>query len=421
MKKKNAFTLIELLAIIVILAIIAVITVPIILNVIENSKRGAVIDSAYGYRDAVQKYYLSKTVTNPDQELPTATYDITELPSDFTVSGEAPSEGWVELENGQVVAYSLKFDNYVVTKDRDSEPIATKTGEPTPINNNSSGNGGSSNNNGGSTPSVIDTTGMTLGIKVGNVQYYTGGTDVDGEEPDNAVYFDPINGTYNCTTYHEDNSITGFNGVVTGTGSTKTTDNQTTCLKWFVYSIDDKGTESESDDVVNMILDHNTTGGIAWNDTNGSSSKNYTGPNSAFLTQLTNDTSAWTSNKLISPSAYTASWTDSNSTARTYTITYTTKVRLIEADEVAKIKGDSSWIYTSTSSSYIDTNNYNFLKVNLSTSGDTNRGYWTSSPYARGSISAWTVSYSARLGNSNVYGAGGGVRPVVSLLKSDVL
>ena len=50
MKKKNAFTLIELLAIIVILAIIAVITVPIILNIIENSRKGAAKDSAYGYK-----------------------------------------------------------------------------------------------------------------------------------------------------------------------------------------------------------------------------------------------------------------------------------------------------------------------------------------------------------------------------------
>ena len=50
-KKTKGFTLIELLAIIVILAIIAVITVPIILNVIDNSKKGAAKDSAYGYKD----------------------------------------------------------------------------------------------------------------------------------------------------------------------------------------------------------------------------------------------------------------------------------------------------------------------------------------------------------------------------------
>ena len=58
MKNKKGFTLIELLAIIVILAIIAVITVPIILNIIENSKKGAATDSAYGYKDAIEKFYV---------------------------------------------------------------------------------------------------------------------------------------------------------------------------------------------------------------------------------------------------------------------------------------------------------------------------------------------------------------------------
>ena len=64
MKNKKGFTLIELLAIIVILAIIAVITVPIILNIIENSKMGAATDSAYGFKDAVNKSYLTKLSLN---------------------------------------------------------------------------------------------------------------------------------------------------------------------------------------------------------------------------------------------------------------------------------------------------------------------------------------------------------------------
>ena len=42
-KKKNAFTLIELLAVIVILAVILVIAVPRILNVIETSKKDPVV------------------------------------------------------------------------------------------------------------------------------------------------------------------------------------------------------------------------------------------------------------------------------------------------------------------------------------------------------------------------------------------
>ena len=120
----KAFTLIELLAIIVILAIIAVITVPIILNVIENSKKGASIDSAYGYKDAVQKYYLTKLLNGEVGYLPTGTIYVAELPADFSVSGSVPSgDSWVQLKNGVVVAYSLRFGDYVVTKYEDSDVV----------------------------------------------------------------------------------------------------------------------------------------------------------------------------------------------------------------------------------------------------------------------------------------------------------
>ena len=59
MKKMNkkGFTLIELLAIIVILAIIAVITVPIILNIIDEAKKGAEKNSVVGYGKAVELAY----------------------------------------------------------------------------------------------------------------------------------------------------------------------------------------------------------------------------------------------------------------------------------------------------------------------------------------------------------------------------
>ena len=53
--KKRGFTLVELLAVIVILAIIAIIATPIILGVIETSKKGATENSALGYLDAVEK------------------------------------------------------------------------------------------------------------------------------------------------------------------------------------------------------------------------------------------------------------------------------------------------------------------------------------------------------------------------------
>ncbi|MBP3461897.1 MAG: prepilin-type N-terminal cleavage/methylation domain-containing protein, partial [Bacilli bacterium] len=54
MKNKKGFTLIELLAVIVILAIIALIATPIILNMINDAKKSASVDSAYGYIEAIE-------------------------------------------------------------------------------------------------------------------------------------------------------------------------------------------------------------------------------------------------------------------------------------------------------------------------------------------------------------------------------
>ena len=139
MKKKNGFTLIELLAIIVILAIIAVITVPIILNVIENSKKSAAIDSSYGYKDSIYKGFVGDLALNPDAVLPNGVFvidntgklvDQNGVVLNTNISGTEPEEnGWVELERGQVVAYSLKFDDYTVTKYKDTEAEAVKNGE----------------------------------------------------------------------------------------------------------------------------------------------------------------------------------------------------------------------------------------------------------------------------------------------------
>jgi type IV pilus assembly protein PilA len=66
MKKMNkkGFTLIELLAIIVILAIIAVITVPIILNIIDEARKGAEKNSVIGYGKAVELAYTQYQYEN---------------------------------------------------------------------------------------------------------------------------------------------------------------------------------------------------------------------------------------------------------------------------------------------------------------------------------------------------------------------
>ena len=126
MNKKKGFTLIELLAIIVILAIIAVITVPLILNIINDAQKNASIDSAYGYKSALEKYYMKKIVENTENELPNGYKNISELPEDFIVSGESPSEGWVKLKKGIVDKFSLKYKDYVVTMDNEKNVTSQK-------------------------------------------------------------------------------------------------------------------------------------------------------------------------------------------------------------------------------------------------------------------------------------------------------
>ncbi len=54
------FTLIELLAVIIILSIIALITIPVIMNIIEKTKKSAFKDSVYGIIKAGELYYTNK-------------------------------------------------------------------------------------------------------------------------------------------------------------------------------------------------------------------------------------------------------------------------------------------------------------------------------------------------------------------------
>ena len=61
--KQKGFTLVELLAVIVVLAIIALISVPILLNVIDKAKKGAVKDSVYGVEEAANLYYAQNYTT----------------------------------------------------------------------------------------------------------------------------------------------------------------------------------------------------------------------------------------------------------------------------------------------------------------------------------------------------------------------
>jgi len=123
MKNKKGFTLIELLAIIVILAIIAVITVPIILNIIDNAKSGAVTNSVHGYKDAINKYYLSTlssggVIADFDGDYTiNAEGNIVKNNTEYEidVSGNKPNGGTLSIVNKSIVEGCVQIDGYYVT------------------------------------------------------------------------------------------------------------------------------------------------------------------------------------------------------------------------------------------------------------------------------------------------------------------
>ena len=125
MKEKKGFTLVELLAVIVILALIALIATPIILNVINDAKKQAAKDSAYGYMDAVEKYIVSSELE--DKSIKDGTYSVEELNKKISVKGSTPDNGNIEIKNSSVKSYDIGIDGYVVSNGEVKKVSTTKS------------------------------------------------------------------------------------------------------------------------------------------------------------------------------------------------------------------------------------------------------------------------------------------------------
>ena len=97
---KKGFTLIELLAVIIILAVIALIATPVVLNVIENSKKEAFKDSVYGAIDAAKYYYYE----NPN----TVQLSVTDL----KLQGKQFKSGIINLKEGMFEAVNVTDGEY---------------------------------------------------------------------------------------------------------------------------------------------------------------------------------------------------------------------------------------------------------------------------------------------------------------------
>ena len=399
LKNKYGFTLIELLAVIVVLAIIALIATPIVMNTIKRSKKGAAERSADSYVKQVEVAVAEERLSK--NEVLDGEYQITNdgnLCRDKSAScsddkkikiemnGTKPTSGKIKITNGSVdqSSSSVTVGDYTVSYNSTKKTYeATEKGNTTP-----------------DTPQPTKT--------------YTNGE---------VVYFNVDNGT-KCSNYTETQSNTG---VKRG------------CMKFYAFN-DDGG------DTVNLILDHNTTAIVAWNKTyknDSGSIINAKGPKEV-LDQLKNDTDGWKGTK--TPSNYTMDQTGQTSNAK-YTIDYSSyKARLITANEIAQITGNTTWDEKTA-------NNYYYLDSKTKTASDTCKygntsgcsygwlydrtntscidrgclnnsdkgtfGYWTASSRAGTSDDAWRVYYYARVyhydvGTTDSYG----VRPVITILKS---
>lgn len=119
MKKRNGFTLVELLAVIVILAIILVIAVPQIMNTINSARLGAFRSTAKLILTAAEKEYLVQQ-TLGDTSFNGATVecsDVVELSADYdtTTTGKKCTVSFDASGNAKVVLYgsdSGKFKGY---------------------------------------------------------------------------------------------------------------------------------------------------------------------------------------------------------------------------------------------------------------------------------------------------------------------
>jgi len=129
--EKKGFTLIELLAVIVLLAFIAVIAVPVILKIVESSKKGSAVDSAYGVKKAAQYYYANAYEIDLSKESGNFTCDFSNTSCDgLQLSGTKPTSGTLIIDsNGKLHFNDLVINGYNVLYIEDEEKFIISESE----------------------------------------------------------------------------------------------------------------------------------------------------------------------------------------------------------------------------------------------------------------------------------------------------
>ena len=125
MRSNKGFTLIELLAVIVILAIISLIATPMVLNTIDDARKGAAQSSAYTYINEVEKQ-IALDMMNTQGKAPTLITD----PKFATVKGDAPTSVTLNLENGVIKSGTFVINGYTIAYDGKTATVTNAAAEP---------------------------------------------------------------------------------------------------------------------------------------------------------------------------------------------------------------------------------------------------------------------------------------------------
>ena len=109
--KRKGFTLVELLAVIVILSVIALITTPMILNIIEETRKKASIESVNGILDAAEKYEITSMLEGEETRR-------FEFPEDTKLQykGTKPESGTLIIDEEGNTSITVLINGYCVRK-----------------------------------------------------------------------------------------------------------------------------------------------------------------------------------------------------------------------------------------------------------------------------------------------------------------
>ena len=109
--KRKGFTLVELLAVIVILSVIALITTPMILNIIEEARKKASIESVNGILDAAEKYEITSILEGEETR-------VFKFPEDTKLQykGTKPESGTLIIDEEGNTSITVLINGYCVRK-----------------------------------------------------------------------------------------------------------------------------------------------------------------------------------------------------------------------------------------------------------------------------------------------------------------